>query len=198
MRRLLSLLLCACSFHAHAALMSPVLVDGNEWLQPVDFVGLQWADIAGVCDPLTGACAGALNGNDMSGWSWASSDEVAALFGFYFGTSGGYLFTGPLAVGFQFFADGWVPTQAPTPGQLDTVGFVKDSSAIAAGIGHATSFGISAANAQNPYPGSPIVSAPGGWFSRVAAVPSPATLPLLCLALAGLFSVGRPGARSRP
>ena len=56
-------------------------VDGREWLQPADFTYLSWNDINAVCPE--GACAGTLNDHDMTGWTWASVDDVNALFNAY-------------------------------------------------------------------------------------------------------------------
>ncbi len=66
-----------------AALAQPVIKDGKEWLQPVDFVNLSWNDVALVCDPDTGLCDGELNSIDVTGYTWASVDDVNGLFNTY-------------------------------------------------------------------------------------------------------------------
>ncbi len=66
-----------------AALSQPVVRDGKEWLQPADFVNLSWDDVAAVCDSGTGACSGTLGTTDVTGYTWASVDEVSGLFNAY-------------------------------------------------------------------------------------------------------------------
>jgi hypothetical protein len=51
-----------------------VTVDGKEWLQPLLFLNLSWADINAVCPNQTGVCTGVLKGYDMDDWTWASVD----------------------------------------------------------------------------------------------------------------------------
>jgi len=70
----------------HAALQSPVTVGGTEWLQPLDFVSYSWNDISTVCNSTTGVCSGSLGGSDLTGWTWASVDDMNALFNYYIGT----------------------------------------------------------------------------------------------------------------
>ena len=55
--------------------------DGNEWADINGSTGLSWDDIAVVC-PQDGVtpCAGTLNGNDATGWIWATLDQARALF----------------------------------------------------------------------------------------------------------------------
>lgn len=90
-----------------------VLADSKEWAQADLFKNLSWNQINAVCPG--GACGnGELNGHSMSGWTWASVDDVDALFNFY-GVS-------PPLVGFgdvsepnslwapAFFSGGWRPT----------------------------------------------------------------------------------------
>lgn len=59
-----------------------VIALGREWAQPSLFTNLSWFDIAAVC-PTDGACAGTLNGLDVSGWQWAKVDDVNALLNSY-------------------------------------------------------------------------------------------------------------------
>ncbi len=63
--------------------MAPATVNGVEWLQPVDFVNLSWNDINTVCDATSGFCNGSLNGNDITGWTWASLDDANGLFNYF-------------------------------------------------------------------------------------------------------------------
>jgi hypothetical protein len=50
----------------------------REWAQVDLFAGLTWNQINAECSPV---CAGAvdLNGYDMSGWAWATNEEIAAV-----------------------------------------------------------------------------------------------------------------------
>jgi hypothetical protein len=66
--------------------MDTVIVDGKEWAQTDLFRGLTWTEINAVCP--AGVCVqrGTLNGIDMTGWTWATTDDVNALFNFYIGS----------------------------------------------------------------------------------------------------------------
>lgn len=61
-----------------------ITVDGRVWAQVDLFVGLSWNDINAVCP--AGVCAGVLNSYNMSGWEWASVEDVNDLFNYYIGT----------------------------------------------------------------------------------------------------------------
>jgi hypothetical protein len=76
-RRVAAIAFAALTSTAHAL---PVIIDGKEWLQPLDLPRLSWNDISGTCDAIAGACAGSLDGTDVTGYTWASVDEVDALF----------------------------------------------------------------------------------------------------------------------
>lgn len=67
-----------------APITKTVIVNGNEWAQPIEFLALKRSEIAAVCP--AGVCSGSLNGFDMNGWTWASSDDVNALFNHYIGS----------------------------------------------------------------------------------------------------------------
>lgn len=73
-----------------------ITVDGKEWLQPAFFTTFSWNEINDVCPE--GACSGFLYDYDsthcfaaicagysdnMTGWTWASSDDVNTLFNSY-------------------------------------------------------------------------------------------------------------------
>jgi hypothetical protein len=70
-----------------AALMSPVLINGREWLQPVDFLNTSWNEVQSVCDVADGTCSGSVGSNSLDGWIWASTDDVAELFNFIYGSA---------------------------------------------------------------------------------------------------------------
>lgn len=90
-----------------------VIVDDKQWLQPSLFLNLSWNAINAVCPE--GVCAGVLNGYDVTGWLWASVDEVNALFNYYIGAeilvpgpSSPYLGDAPnLTWASDFYSDGW-------------------------------------------------------------------------------------------
>lgn len=60
-----------------------ITVDGKEWAQVDLFTNLSWNQINAVCPK--GICAGMLNGHDMTGWIWASVEDLNALFNHYVG-----------------------------------------------------------------------------------------------------------------
>ena len=64
-----------------------ISVAGSVWAQTDLFTGLSWNAINAVCPAPTGDCinGGTLNGYNMTGWSWASVDEVNDLFNAYIG-----------------------------------------------------------------------------------------------------------------
>jgi hypothetical protein len=57
-----------------------ITVDGLDWAQPVLFVGNTWNDIDSVCPSGICAAAGEINGHDMTGWLWATRDQILPLF----------------------------------------------------------------------------------------------------------------------
>ena len=90
-----------------------IFVNGKEWAQVDLFTNLSWDDINAVCP--AGMCNGTLNGYDMSGWTWASSRDLQALFN-EFGTdidldvyTSRYDMDSGGAVSWR--ATGWRPTQ---------------------------------------------------------------------------------------
>jgi hypothetical protein len=91
-----------------------VAVDGREWAQVDQFTDLSWSDINAVCPE--GVCDGMLNGYNMTGWTWASVEDVTALFNHYTGSD--YIFSGNFVGGGipiecsvieKFYNDGWRP-----------------------------------------------------------------------------------------
>lgn len=65
-----------------------VTVDGTDWAQTDLFTNLSWNDINAVCP--SGVCidGAELNGQTMTGWMWATGEEVAALINSYLSTAG--------------------------------------------------------------------------------------------------------------
>jgi hypothetical protein len=59
-----------------------VTANGKVWAQADLFINLSWSDINAVCP--TGVCLNeTLNGHDMTGWKWASVDDMNALLNSY-------------------------------------------------------------------------------------------------------------------
>ena len=98
--------------------LDTVTVDGREWAQVDQFTNLSgndinsWSDINAVCP--AGVCSGVLNGYNMTGWTWASVDDVNALFNHYIGSDelgpGTYRYPDlDCSVVRDFFSDGWRP-----------------------------------------------------------------------------------------
>ena len=84
--------------------LDTVTVDGREWAQVDHFTNLSWDDINAVCPE--GVCSGVLNGYDMTGWTWASFDDVSALFNHYIATDDVEVIQ-DCRVGDEFINDGW-------------------------------------------------------------------------------------------
>jgi hypothetical protein len=57
---------------------------GKDWRQVTDTAGIGWSDIASAC-PLNGAtaCSGTVDGVNMTGWVFASVDQVGQLFSYF-------------------------------------------------------------------------------------------------------------------
>jgi len=65
-----------------------VVVHGREWAQPGLFANLFWNEINAVCPAGPCAAGQALNGHDMTGWTWASGQAVVDLVNDYLGAGG--------------------------------------------------------------------------------------------------------------
>lgn len=194
MRMLLPLLLLF-SVHVEATPLTTIQVDGNLWLQPIDFLGFTWDEVHEVCDPV---CDGALGGQDVSGWIWAGTDDLNALFNHYIGSSemgpgpDQYVVEDKLALGFEFLADGWLPTLFDIPNLVQVaVGYMSDTPDRVAlvGGGYTRTGGVSAT--QTDFTSSYYSPQETGvWFTRVN-VPAPATPVLIALSFLGLLQVKR-------
>ena len=179
-----------------------VTVNGKDWAQVDLFRGLSWSDINSVC--LGGVCGnGTLRGFDMLGWTWASTEDLNNLFNYYSVNSSNpipnLLGPGPSSAnsesiipysyGQLFYLDGWRATSNVFFESRETMGRTSDSPDYFAGIGVSPSFlgaGTSNMAGTNYTDG---FWNPGAWFLRpdpAAAVPSPATIPLILLGLAAL------------
>lgn len=199
--RLIVVLAFFCHGPARAELMPAVLVDGQEWLQPLDFVTQSWSDIAAVCDTGTGVCNGSLGRNDLTSWLWAGVPDINALFT-AFGIPG---FTGMSeATGFSRSGSTWasdflaafLPTGEGPTGEGSIGGHMRSS-----GLVEQAAIGVVIRDVNLPRIGpadfadtgviltGPAIDDPspgiGGWFYKTQ-VPSPATLPLLVIGFAAL------------
>jgi Ca2+-binding RTX toxin-like protein len=58
--------------------------DGRQWRQLYETAGLSWSSVAGVC-PQDGVtpCSGSIGGKVVSGWVWATADQVRDFLGLY-------------------------------------------------------------------------------------------------------------------
>lgn len=201
--RLLVVLALGWVGSVNAGLMDAVQVNGTEWLQPVDFVEYSRSDIATVCDPMTGACNGSLGGNDLAGWTWASLLDIGELFN----TTMPTIFPGGMHYTYILAAE--VNTEAN--GFFDVWGFIPTYE-VDAGIGpfrSAAGYASDGGATNRPFVGTSnyilfgenvtvvdntgamdccTSSSPGAWLFRdaPAGVPTPATSPLIGIALAAL------------
>jgi hypothetical protein len=102
-------------------IIDTITAGGKEWAQVDLFFLLLWQEINAICPAPAGVCVdnGTLNGYDMTGWAWASVDDVKALFNGYIGED----VLGPETDFYRdatgqtverFFDDGWRPTHQGT------------------------------------------------------------------------------------
>jgi len=107
-----------------------VTVQGRVWAQPNLFsAGPSWNDLRAVCPAPAGECSGVLYGYNMAGWTWASVDDITALFNFYIGSEklgpGVDMFREVDSVWLpKFFDDGW---RSNIPNYLFVAGLTRDS-----------------------------------------------------------------------
>ena len=78
------------SVNANAA-----IIDGRNWMQVTETVNFSYNQLAnGPCDVLTGLCNGIATNHlgtsiDLTGWTWASANDIAGLFEFLTGAPDG-------------------------------------------------------------------------------------------------------------
>lgn len=206
-RRLFTVVVFAWTGSAVAVpITDTVTVQGLQWAQPDLFLELTWNDVNAVCPG--GVCGSqSLKGYEMSGWSWATIDDMNKLFNYYIGYDAlgpgpDSIYTGTFggvnvhAASNAFYADGWRETPSDTDPFPDyakhTMGYVSDSSTIAP-VMERQSFGF---GPFGVYPGDFIQTSgshtntpqsTGAWFYRdVPEIPIPATVWLFGSALLGL------------
>lgn len=193
---------------ANQAQAIPIHVDGagREWLD-LNFTRYRsWNDTAAVCDAFSGSCSGILSTHvaasddiDISGYQWATRDEVRELFyevaGLPPGALDGYSAAFPVGAGFGSAAFGvFEPTiQFPAGPGLQNIynGLTRDTYAGADALLH----GISGIIESAPL-GSDSFTLTGGLgvdtreismgVFLYKAVPEPGTLLLFAIGLLGL------------
>ncbi|MDX2427742.1 MAG: hypothetical protein QNK22_03550 [Xanthomonadales bacterium] len=84
MQGIIKVLTVAILLQATPSQAASVIKDGNEWLQPADFVDISWQQIDAIC-PATSdrVCTGSLGGIDITGFIFASIEEVNMLMATY-------------------------------------------------------------------------------------------------------------------
>ena len=89
-----------------------IIVGQLEWFQPKDLTNYSWNEINAVCSG--GSCSGVIGGSgpDLSGWQWASAQELGDLLLAQTSSHPGGIATwnGSYAQGQDFFALGFTPT----------------------------------------------------------------------------------------
>jgi len=196
------------------AVATPIYVDsgGREWLDVNDTRYRSWNDAAAVCNALTGACSGTLVTHDQSsididitGYHWATRDEVRDLFyeigGLPAGSLDGYAASFDISAGFGGHAfEAFEPTiQFGIGGGVLNIlnGLTRDQFfnpdlmlwSAYSGIIANPPFGSDSFTLNGGLPTSTREISMGAYLYRTVAVPEPATLGLFCGALAALFAL---------
>ena len=85
-----------------------VRINGQEWLQPLNFVNYSYDTLRETCP--NSVCSGSLPGSsiDLSGYTWASSEEVRSLFDFYQTQN-------------RYILEDFIYTKAETSSELDQI-----------------------------------------------------------------------------
>jgi len=190
----------------------PIYVDtsGREWLD-VNYTRYRsWNDTAAVCDAFSGSCSGILathisasNDIDVSGYQWASRDEVRSLFyevaGLPPGALDGYSAAFPIGSGFGTNAFG---TFEPTiqfnvgPGIQNIYnGLTRDTYLGSdqllhgiSGIVDAPPFGLDHFSLDGGLAVDTREISMGVFLYKPLAVPEPGTLALFACGLLGVFA----------
>lgn len=166
--------------------VNTITVQGRKWAQPDLFLNLPWDTINAVCPGGVCGSDATLNGWDVSGWTWASTEDLNNLFNYYSVNSSNPIAnllgpgpssdnsesTVPNSYGQLFYLDGWRATSSIFFESRETMGRTSDSPDYFAGIGLAPSFtGHGTSNmAGTNY--TPVFYYPGAWFYR----PDPAAV----------------------
>ena len=62
-----------------------LIVGDKEWYKTADTAGYCYQDYVAICPE--GICTGSIGGNDLTGWTWATVDDVNDLFNRYIGSN---------------------------------------------------------------------------------------------------------------
>ncbi len=176
-----------------ATLLPAVVVNEQEWLQPLDFVSLSWNTISTVCDPESGACNGTLGGHDVSGWTWAGLNAVFAMTSAFTGAPPGDIAAGLNSAWAPLFLESFAANDVD-PGRSMVNGFVRERQVLSDGT---VFYGlVYVADAHRPPFVDSVAAIPtisttgqqniGAWLYRETAnaVPAPPSLALFALSLA--------------
>jgi hypothetical protein len=177
-----------------------VIVGTREWAQPDLFANwVNWNDINEICPSSSGSLCGSeqIGRSDMSGWTWASVEDVNALFNHFLiadGFSGEdllsgpdtYFTFGPITPVEAFFDAGFRPTPYTPPFTRQTLGWTSDRitnsyGRIAAARDSLEPFG--GHSYSTSIQGGTSLYIEGAWFYRTVDVPLPSTLVLILIAL---------------
>ncbi len=176
---------------------APIVIGDAEWRELTETTGYTWYGVASVCDFRTGACDGTIGDVDFSGWTWASTREVGALFSAltphaggaarlaelnaFWGSSFFDVFAPTMTAGFGHYAAGWTRTavsrhRAAWARAIDSNGRRPDE------VNNAITARMDSRHRAN-----------GVWLYRTvqAQVPEPGTLLLMVAGLAGLGAARR-------
>jgi hypothetical protein len=98
-----------------------ITVNGKTWYQPDLFLGITQSEIEAVCPGVI--CEGVINGYNLTGWAWATNQEVIDLLEYY-----GTLNTEQeCPMMYSLFQDGWRETNTPFVVPTRLVGLTRDS-----------------------------------------------------------------------
>jgi hypothetical protein len=173
------------------------IIDGKEWFQPADVTGFSWNDFNAICS--SGTCTGQVggNGSDLTGYTWATVDDVNALFNGFIGSP---VLSGPDS--HAEIGSAWAPAilmlfdQTSDPNFIlaaEVRGWLSESVPFNGRIGRV----VDAADAVSAVDKADTVLTVGdnlstgdlgAWLFREVdgTIPAPATLALFGLGLAGL------------
>jgi Thrombospondin type 3 repeat len=153
-----------------------VTVDDTQWAQVDLFTNLSWNDINAVCPSGVCVSGGSLNGFDMTGWIWATTEDMNDLFNSYIGFTAlgpgpSMYFTWPPIFVPVFYADGWRKTQYSAGVISSTWGLTREfnsSAVISTQPFHPPQYTFLTDLADTQVQSNQASSIYGAWFSRPA------------------------------